>query len=728
MSSTPRRADPVSLTRRQFIVTAATASGGFALGFAVPGLGQAATLAAEPWSNELPAAGEINAWIVIEPDDTVIIRYARAEMGQGSFTALPMIVAEELECDWAKVKAEHASANRNLRDNRVYRQMSTGGSRAVRDSRPYLQRAGASARERLIAAAARRWGVAASECVAEQSRVLHKASERSFRYGELAAEAAAIALDREPKLKTPEQFRLIGQSLPRLDTPLKINGSAVYGIDIAVPGMVQAAIAACPVFGGRLKRVEDSAIAGTRGLIQVVKLPNAVAVVADRYWRAKEALARLPIEWDVGPNGSTDSGEFRRAYLDALDRKGVIAHHDGNVDAALAQAGSIIEAVYEVPHVAHAPMEPLNCTARVLADRVDVWIGTQNADRALELAAQASGVKRENVHIHNTFSGGGFGRRLHNDELVQAVRVSKLIGRPVKLIWSREEDMRQDRYRPQAAVRFRAALGGDGLPLALDCRTACGTTNPLHIRNGLDPQTTAGLATTSYRIPNLRVASIVKNTHVPLGPWRSPGHSQNAFFMESFIDELAHAAAQDPYRYRRALLSHRADFLHVLDVLAEKGEWEKPLPPGKGRGLAVHECYNSIVGMIAEVAVSADGELKVERLTIAVDCGHVVNPRIVETQLEGGAIYGLSAALYGEITIKDGRVVEGNFDTYPVMRLKDAPRIEVHLAPTGGRKWGGVGEPGTAVASAALTNAIFAATGKRLRRLPIRGQSLTGAA
>ncbi len=729
MESVVRSPDrPNAFSRRQFVTTALTATGGFALGFAVPGLAPAATLSTEPWSTESAPAGEINAWIVIEPDDTVIIRYARAEMGQGSFTALPMIVAEELECDWSKVKAEHASANRNLREGRVYKQMSTGGSRAVRDSRPYLQHAGASARERLIAAAAKRWGVAPSEYMAEQSKVLHKASGRALRYGELAAEAAAITLGKEPRLKTPDQYRLMGKSMPRLDTPLKINGSAVYGIDIKVPDMVQAAITACPVFGGKLKRVDESAIAGARGVLRVVKLPNAVAVIADRYWRAKEALARLPIEWDVGPNGNSDSAQFRQAYLAALDGKGVVARNDGDVDAAMPQAVQVVEAVYEVPHVAHAPMEPLNCTARVASDRVDVWMGTQNPDLALELAARASGVKPENVYIHNTFSGGGFGRRLRNDELVQAVRVSKIIGKPVKLIWSREEDMRQDRYRPQAAIRFRAGLGGDGLPLAFDCRTACGTTNPINVKNGLDPQTTEGLATTSYQIPNLRVLSILKNTHVPLGPWRSPGHSQNAFFMESFIDELAYAAGQDPYDFRRTLLSNRQDFLHVLDTLAQKGDWGKPLPAGKGRGISIHECYNSIVGMIAEVAVSQTSEVRVERVTVAVDCGHAVNPRTVEMQLEGGVIYGLTAALYDEITIKDGRVEQGNFDTYPIMRLKDAPRIEVHLALTGGRKWGGVGEPGTAVVAAAVTNAIFAATGKRIRHLPIRGQNLSGAA
>jgi isoquinoline 1-oxidoreductase beta subunit len=492
--------------------------------------------------------------------------------------------------------------------------------------------------------------------------------------------------------------------------------------------MVRAAIVACPVFGGKLKSVDATAIAGRRGVIRVVKLPNAVAVIADRYWRAQQALAQLKIEWDAGASGAADSAQFRQSYLDALGGKGVVARNDGDVEAALAQAGGVIDAVYEVPHLAHAPMEPLNCTARVARDRVDVWIGTQNADGALELAARFSGVKRENVHIHNTFSGGGFGRRLHNDELAQAVRLSKIVGLPVKLIWSREEDLRQDRYRPQAAIRFKAALGANGLPLALDCRTACGSTNPINARHGLDPQTTEGLATTSYRIPNLRVTSIVKNTHVPLGPWRSPGHSQNAFFMESFIDELAHAGGQDPCAFRRALLSHRADFVHVLDTLAEKGDWGKPLPPGKGRGLSIHECYNSIVGMIAEVSVGAPSEVKVERVIVAADCGHAVNPRIIESQLEGGAIYGLTAALYGEITIKEGRVVEGNFDTYPIMRLKDAPRIEVHLALTGGKKWGGVGEPGTAVVGAALTNAIFAATGKRIRRLPIRGQNLFGAA
>jgi len=713
------------LSRRQFVVTALTATGGFALGIAAPGLAEAATLGVEPWGDERAHAGEINAWIVIEPDDTVIIRYGRAEMGQGSFTALPMIVAEELECDWAKVKAEYASANRNFRQKQVYGNLGTGGSRAVRETREMLQQAGASARERLIAAAARRWGVAAAACVAEQSKVLHQASGRALRFGELAIEAAQIKLDQEPKTKTPDQYKLMGKPMARLDVPLKINGTAVYGIDIKIPGMVQAAIMACPVFGGTLRSVDERAIAGSRGIVQVVKLANAVAVIADRYWRAKAALDKLPIEWDLGAAAATDSVQFRKAYLDALDETGAVARHDGNVDAAMPAAAKVIEAVYDVPIIAHAPMEPLNATAHVQADRVDVWVGTQNADAALQTAAQASGVKPENVYIHNTFSGGGFGRRLRPDEVGQAVAISKAIGKPVKMIWSREEELRQDRYRTQAAIRFKAGFGADGTPVAFDCRNCAGSSNPQNVKNGLDSQTTEGLHSTSYKIANLRITSVLKNTHVPLGPWRAPGHCQNVFFMESFIDEMALAAGQDPYQFRRALLAHRADFVHVLDTLAEKGDWGKPMPAGKGRGMAIHESYNSIVGMIAEVAVGGRGEVKVERVVIACDCGHTVNPRTVEMQLEGGMIYGLSAALFGEITIKNGRVVEGNFDTYPVVRLKDAPKTEVHLALTGGKKWGGVGEPGAAVIPAAVTNAIFAATGKRLRSLPIHGQDLT---
>ncbi len=717
----------LNLSRRSFLTTAVTAAGGFALGIGTRPA-DAATLSVRPWSDDAARyPGEINAWVVINPDDSVIIRYGRAEMGQGSFTALPQILTEELECDWAFVKPEYASANRNLRDNKVYGSLSTGGSRAVRETGEMVQQAGASARERLIAAAAKRWSVPASECAAAMSKVTHKPTGRTLRFGELAVEAAAVKLDKEPAIKKAFEFKFIGRRLARLDVPLKINGSAKYGIDLDVPNMVHAAIIACPVFGGSVKSVDERPIAGRRGVLQVVKLKDAVAVVADRHHRAQAALNLLKIEWEVGAAGSTDSVQFRKDYIAALDQKGAEARHDGNVDAAMPTAAKVIEATYDVPIIAHAPMEPLNAIAHVQADRVDVWVGTQNADAALQFAAQASGVKPENVYIHNTFSGGGFGRRLRPDEVMQATAVSKAVGRPVKLIWTREEEIRQGRYRTQAAIRFKAGFAADGTPIALDMRNSAGSSNPQAVRNGLDPQTTQGLINTAYRLPNYRVTSILKNTHVPLGPWRAPGHSQNVFFMESFIDEMAHAAGKDPVALRRELLAHRLDFQQVIDLLVEKGDWGKPMPRGKGRGFAIHESYDSIVGMIAEVAVT-NGEVKVERVVIACDCGVVVNPRGVENQLEGGMIYGLSAALFGEITVKNGSVEQGNFDTYPVVRFKDAPKTEVYLSSTPGKKWGGVGEPGATMIQPAVTNAIFAATGKRLRSLPIRGQNLSGAA
>ena len=727
-SSRPSRR---SISRRHFIVTAATAAGGFALGIAIPGFGRAAPIAAEPWSAESTAPGEVSAWIVIDPDDSVLIRFARSEMGQGSFTALPMMVAEELECDWSKVRAEYASANRNLRENQVYGSMSTGGSGSVRRSREYLQQAGASARARLIAAAAQRWSVPAGECRAENGKVLHDASNRSLGYGALAADAAKVTLDQEPAIKTPDRYRLMGTPVARLDTPLKINGRAKFGIDIRLPDMLYAAVATCPVFGGEVKHYDASTVTGRRGIHSVVPVTGGVAVVADRFWRAKEALAALQIEWDTGAAGSTDSEQFRREYREALDGPAATARNNGDSVAAIAGAAKRFEALYEVPHLAHAPMEPLNCTAHLQSDRLDVWVGTQDALSALHSAARAAGLKPEHVFIHTTFLGGGFGRRSVNDEMLQAIAVSKAVGKPVKLVWTREEDMRHDRYRPQAALRFKAGLGSDGLPLAWQIHTAVGSIQRSlgwsKVESGIEGSAVEGLANTPYEVPNLRVDCTLKNTHVPVMFWRSVGSSQNAFAVESFVDELAHEAGRDPLQYRRSLLAHRPDMLHVLDVLAEKGDWGKPLPAGKGRGIALHESFGTIVGEIVEASVSPKGEVRVERVVVAVDSGHVVNPRTVEMQMESGVIYGLTAALYGEITLKDGRVQQGNFDEYQMVRLADAPKIEVHLALTGGKKWGGIGEPGTAPIAPAVCNAIFAATGKRIRALPIKNVDLRSA-
>jgi len=483
----------------------------------------------------------------------------------------------------------------------------------------------------------------------------------------------------------------------------------------------------CPVFGGKVKSYDDGPIRGRRGIISVVPVENGIAVVADRFWRAKQAAADLKVVWDEGAAAGTSSTQFNSEYRSALDGPVVNAvKRQGG--PGMDSAATHIEALYEVPHLAHAPMEPLNATVSWQPSRIDVWMGTQDAGSALRLAADVGGVNPVNVTIHNCYLGGGFGRRAVNDELRQAVQVAKAVGKPVKLVWTREDDIRHDRYRPQAAMRFKAGLGVDGMPVALDLRTAVGSISRSlgwgSASSGIEPSAVEGLSNLPYATPALNVDCVLKNTHVPVMFWRSVGSSQNAFAIESFIDELAHAAGKDPYQYRRALLSGKDDFLKVLDTLAEKGDWGKPMPPGRGRGIAIHESFGTIVGEIVEVAVSPKGEVRVERVVAAVDCGHVVNPTTVVMQIESAVLYGLTAALFGEITIDRGRVVEGNFDDYPIARMADAPIIETHLALSGGSKWGGIGEPGTPPIAPAICNAIFAATGKRIRRLPIKGAAL----
>jgi isoquinoline 1-oxidoreductase subunit beta len=719
------------LSRRGFIAAGLSAAGGLAIGVCLPDRAQALAAPPQPWDKLAPAnAHEVNAWVVIEPDGAVLIRVAKAEMGQGIFTSLPMLVAEELGCDWRMVTAEYASVTRNGAESGVYGRMGTGGSTSVRTSWQLLQQAGASARGRLVEAAARRWGVPVGECSVADGFVVHAASDRRIGFGEVAADAAAVKLIKEPAIKSPDQYRLAGQPLPRLDVPVKVTGAARFGIDARVPGMLYAAVVNCPVFGGKLKRADADAVKDRRGIKAVVPLGDAVAVVADNFWRAKEAAAALPVEWDYGAGAGTTSEQFRQDYRAALDGPAATARSLGDVAAAMPGAVKVVEALYEVPHVAHAPMEPLNCTADVRPDRVEVWLGTQNPEAALRLAAEAGGLKPEQVIVHNCFLGGGFGRRAVNDELRQAVRVSKAVGAPVKLVWTREQDIRHDRYRPQAAIRFKAGLGADGVPIAWDTRTAVGSIQrslgSSTVENGIERQAVEGLENMPYRVANLQVDCILKNTHVPVMFWRSVGSSQNAFAVESFVDELAAAAGKDPYQFRRALLEGRKDFLNVLDTLAAKGDWGKPVPHGSGRGIAIHESFGTIVGQIAEVGVSRKGEVRVERVVAVVDCGHVVNPRTVAMQIESGVIYGLTAALYGEINIRDGRVVEGNFDDYPMLRMAETPTIETHLALSGGSKWGGIGEPGTPPVAPAVCNAIFAATAKRIRSLPIKNVDLGG--
>ena len=717
------------VSRRSFITASLSAAGGLIVAVALPRFAEALPLGPEPWGPEvLKTANEVNAFVVVEPDNTILLRIAKSEMGQGVMTSLAMIVAEELECDFAKVKVEYASATRNYLDGKPYGEMQTGGSSSVRRSRVALQQAGASARARLVAAAAARWSVAPAECAARSGAVSHDASGRSAAYGELAGEAADVSLPKEPAIKTPEQFKLIGQSQPRLDTPAKVTGAAKFGIDTRLPGMVYAAVANCPVFGGKAKSYDEAAIKGRRGFIAVVPVENGLAVVADRFWRAKEMAAALPIVWDEGAAASTDSEKFRADYRAALDGPLANAVRRGDAQGALAISPKVIEAVYETPHLAHAPMEPLNATVDWRPDRIDAWIGTQSPDAALKLAAEAGGVDPANVFIHNCYLGGGFGRRAVNDELRQAVQVSKALRKPVKLVWTREQDIQHDRYRPQAALRLRAGLGADGMPRAFDFRTAVGSiTRSLGwglAASGVEPQAVEGLSNIPYLCDALNVDCLLKNTHVPVMFWRSVGSSQNAFAVESFIDELAYAAGKDPLDYRRALLAGKPDFLAVLDKLADKGEWGRALPAGSAQGVAIHESFGTIVGEIVEVAVSKSGEVKVMRVVACVDCGHVVNPLNVQMQIESAVLYGLTAALFGEITIKKGAVEQGNFDDYQIARMADAPAIETHLALSGGGKWGGIGEPGTPPIAPAIANAIFKITGKRIRSLPLKNAAL----
>jgi isoquinoline 1-oxidoreductase beta subunit len=721
--------DP-QINRRQFMITTSAVGGAFILGFFLPSrLAKAAAIADNPWTSPTTGGAEVNAWLVIGSDDSVTIRVAQSEMGEGVFTSMPMLVAEELECDWTKVRAEYASANRSLRENRVYQRMATGGSRAVRSSREYLQQAGASARARLIAAAAQQWGVPAGECRAENGMVLHPASGRKINYGAIAAAAASVKLDAEPAIKTPDQFKLLGQSLHRLDVPPKVNGSATFGIDVRLPDMLYASVMTCPVFGGTLKRYDFDAVKNMPGVRAAVEIPNGIAVVADSFWRAKTALEVMPIEWDFGPHAKASSEDFWKTFRAALDKPGAVAKEEGDALAAIQAASKVVEADYEAPYLAHATMEPMNCTAQVTPQRVDVWVGTQNPEGALAAAAEITGVAPENVYVHNCFLGGGFGRRFRNDDVRQAVTVAKALGgRPVKLIWTREEDMRHDGYRPMAAFRFRAALDANGMPIAYFNRSVTHSIlsglRPDDIKGGIDRTSIEGLSPIPYGFPQYRIEHLIQNTPVPVWFWRSVGASQNAFAVESFIDELAHAGGKDPVELRRQLLKGRADWLHVLDTVAQKANWGKPMPKGTAQGIAIAESYGSIVAEVAEVAVSRRGEVRVERVVCAIDCGHVVNPLTVAEQLESAVVYGLTAALYGQITVKDGRVVEGNFDDYPMLRLDAMPEVETHLALTGGSKWGGVGEPGVPPIAPAVCNAIFKVTGKRIRSLPLRKHDL----
>ena len=702
--------------RRRFLLTAAATAVGLRLGFRVPAMALSAT------ADNL-SSGPINAWLRIAPDGTVTIVVPVSEMGQGVLTALPMIVAEELECNWKDVRAETAPASPIYANPEAGVQY-TGGSTSVTAFFDPLRRVGAVAREMLRHAAAARWNVAPDECEAINGRIVHKASGEAADYGDLADAASR----QEPpphsvEFKKRSEWRLIGTSPHRLDTPAKVGGGAVYGVDVELEGMLVGTVIACPAFGGALARVDHSPALAVSEVHSVVNLGNAVIVLADGYWSALKGAKALSPEWSYGAHSGLTSEAVRQTLHDGLAEQGAIAWETGDVERASADATRTIEAVYEVPFLAHAAIEPPNATAHVRPDGAEIWAPTQMQGVVQHQVASMLGLTPGQIQVHTTFLGGSFGRALETDFVLQAVAASKSAGRPVKLIWSREEDLRHDYYRPAVVSRLRAALGADGMPIAWEHRIVAPSISsrfaPGEVRNGVDPLAVEGAVDLPYAFGAQRIEYVMKNTPVPVGNWRSVGHSHNAYFVECFIDEIARTAARDPLRLRQALLASRPRHLAVLEKAAAAAGWNEPRAAGRSLGLALHECYGSIAAQVVELATDGGKLVRVERVTCAIDSGVIVHPDTVVAQMEGGIAMGLSEALHGEIRIEGGSVQQQNFDAYRVLGLAEMPRVDVHLIESDA-KIGGVGEVGVPPIAPALANAIFAATGRPVRKLPIQ--------
>jgi isoquinoline 1-oxidoreductase beta subunit len=716
------------LNRREFVATASAAAGALVVGFPTQASAQG-------------NAPEIGAWVVVQPDDKVIIRIARSEMGQGSLTGLAQLVAEELECDWARVTTEYPTPGQNLARKRVWGNFSTGGSRGIRESQEYVRKGGAAARQMLVQAAANEWKVPAAECSVSKGVITHAASNRRTRYGKVAAAAAKLDVPSDVKLKDPKDWVLVGKRIARLDTVDKTNGQQVYGADLQLPGMLNAAIRACPVFGGTLKGFDAAQVASMPGVKKVVKVGNnAVAVVADTWWRAHKAVNALNIDWDLGAHAGAQQAAIDATIKAGLDaEQAAVGNSQGDVKAALAGAARRVEAVYAYPHQNHATMEPMNATAKWTPERCEVWTPTQNGEAALAAAAEAAGLPPAQCEVYKIHLGGGFGRRgAVHDWVRQAVAIAKeLPGTPVKLLWSREEDMTHGLYHPVTQCKLTAGLDAQGNVQALHMRISgqsiLAGIFPQNVRDGRDPVVFQGLnngggeAMIGYGFPALLIDHAMRNPHVPPGFWRGVNLNQNAIYLECFIDEVAHATGKDPLALRRELMKNHPKHLAVLEAAAKGAGYGTPAPDVNGqkvfRGLAQTHGFGSYVAACAEVSVSAEGKLKIHRIVAATDPGHAVNPQQIEAQVEGSFVYGLSAALYGSCTVKDGAIEQKNFDTYPVMKLADMPKVETIVMPSGGF-WGGVGEPTIAVAAPAVLNAIFAATGKRIRTLPIANQNL----
>lgn len=716
-----RPADP---SRRDFLKTAVLGTAGLVVAFHVPGGRRRAHAATVP-AGAAPALPQANAFLHIAPDDTVTVLLAHSEMGQGIWTALPMLIAEELDYDVARMKVEHAPAAPVYAHTAFGAQM-TGGSTTTWSEFDRYRQVGAAARALLVQAAARHLGVEPSACRTERGTVV--AGDRRLRYGELAVDAATLPMPATVALKDPADWTIIGKPTPRLDTPEKVNGRAVFGLDVKIDGLLTAVVARSPHFGGRVKSFDARAALAVPGVRKVVQVPSGVAVVASHYWAALQGREALQVEWQPGAGAALDSGSMQADLRRLAGSPGKVAASAGDATGVLARSERVLEAEYRLPYLAHAPMEPLNATVRIGPDLCEIWTGTQMQTGEQMAAAAITGLEPRQVRIHTTFLGGGFGRRATPDAdwVSEAVHVAKAAGAPVKTVWTREDDVRGGYYRPMVLHRIRAALGPDGLPAAWDHAIVsqsvmAGTPfAAMFASTGVDPSSVEGAADSPYlaAIPNHRVQLHDYQAPVPVLWWRSVGHSHTAFAMECMVDELAQAAGADPVAWRRRLLANRPRHLGVLELAAQKAGWGSPLPAGRARGIAVHESFGSYVAQVAEVSLDGD-RVRVHRVVCAIDCGIAVNPMTIEAQMESGIAFGLGAALYGEITFKDGRVQQSNFDDYRVLRLPDMPRVEVHIVPSRERP-GGVGEPGTPPIAPAVANALAALTGRRLHELPLR--------
>ncbi|WP_448033609.1 molybdopterin cofactor-binding domain-containing protein [Bradyrhizobium liaoningense] len=720
----------LKMNRRAFVIGSAAVGAGLAIGIDIPFGGPAVVRAAD-------GSPEIGAWVVVRPDDTVVIRIARSEMGQGSLTGLAQLVAEELECDWTKVTTEYPTPGQSVARKRVWGDFSTGGSRGIRSSQDYVRKGGATARAMLVQAAADAWKVPASECTAANSVITHTLSGRTTTYGKVAEAAAKLTPPADVKLKDPKDWKLIGKGVKRLDTVDKTTGAMIYGADIKLPGMLNAAIKDCPVFGGKLKSFDEAKIAGLKGVKKVVKVGDtAVAVVADTWWHAKTALEALPIVWDEGDNAKVSSASIAKWLAEGLDdaQPAYVGNKNGDAKAAIASAAKKVEAVYSYPYQNHATMEPMNATAIYTADKCEVWCGTQNGEAAFAAVLEASGLPAEKCDVHKVMPGGGFGRRGQTDYVRQAVMIAKQMpGTPIKLLWSREEDMAQGRYHPITQCKMTGAFDANNNLIALHYRLSgqsiLFSLRPEALQNGMDPVAFQGVAQSGdaafgYSVPNLLIEHAMRNPHVPPGFWRGVNVNHNAIYMECFMDELAQAAGQDPLEFRRKLMGNHPKHLAVLNAVAEKIGWDTPAPQGVYRGIAQVMGYGSYVAGAAEISVTEGSKIKVHRIVASTDPGYIVNPAQVERQIAGSFVYGLSALFYGGCTVKNGKIEQTNFDTYNSMRINEMPKVESVMVPSGGF-WGGVGEPTIGVAAPAVLNAYFAATGKRIRHVPLRDQNIT---